>query len=359
MLFPLDIVSQIVKYLPVSDATKTIVSLCPDIETRSLRQMKNEHRDPNIFFEDIVAEVPEFMNLMRMTRCMLIGIRAFSFFHHINVKSHHPWEFMCHSDVLCWLPFIDHLESRGMEWDPIKHSEPIPHCILRASSISGWIFSNGKRVKVSLTWITEGIGNIETVIDRFAMTPLQCVITGHEAIDPYGHLHSKKMYRLWEQSPFGDIPWLPNPFEAMNICEQVSMKPVTYEVHRRHDAYTRFRMCIRMFYEHDSIHINFDTPRFPSKGLYKEMALSLPVSKMSWKEDAYRVSASSFRTPMNIPFEEMREIWPTVSLPRLTHEYMHHNDKVKTADIPLWSTYPTWSNYMSDIFDDEDTTEDE
>ena len=357
MLFPLDIVSQIVKYLPVADAAKTIVSLCPRIETKSLTQIKNEHRDPNIFFEDIVAEVPYFMDLMRMTRAMLVGIRAFSYFHHVNIKSHHPWEFMCPKDILCWLPFIDHLEGRGMEWEPIKQSDRVQGLTLEASSISGWIFSNGKRVKISLTWIDAGRGNIETILDRMGMTPLQCVITGYEAIDPYGQLHCKKMHRIWQEEVGGDLPWLPDCFEAMNICHDAQFKAVTHDVHRQHDPYTRFRRSVRLFREYDSIYINLDTPKFPSKQLYTEISLRLPIATMSWQEGAYDVRAISFRQVMNLPFAQMRQLWPGVSVPRLSGEYIHHNDTLWSINAPSWTTEAGWVTYMSNIFDEEDDSD--
>jgi hypothetical protein len=361
MLFPLDIVSQIVKYFPVADATKTIVSLCPQIETESLEQIKNEHRDPNIFFMDIVAEVLCFMDLMRMTRAMLIGIRAFSYFHHVSIKSSHPWEFICPGDVLCWLPFIDHLESKGTEWDSIKQSSDRSIFLGEASSILGWIFSNGKRVPIQLTWMVTGRSQIETILDSFGMTPLQCAITGYEAIDPYGSLHSKKRYRLWQASNDEDCEYFPNVFEAMNICESSSIKPVSHDVHRNHDPYTRFRSSTRLYSEQDSIFINFDIHSHLPQSLFQRKTTKLPIVKMTWEEDAYRVKATSHSKLMYFSYHDIKSKWPQIALPCIDHEYLHFEDDSE-MNTPDWTTKDEWIVFMSQIFDgetDNDQSEDE
>jgi hypothetical protein len=362
MLFPLDIVSQIIKYLPVADATKTIVSLCPQIETESLERMKKEYRDPNIFFEDIVAEVPFFMDLMRMTRAMLIGIRAFSYFHHVNIKNSHPWEFMCSGDVLCWLPFIDHFQSRGTEWQPIKQSEDVGVGSTKTSSILGWIFSNGKRVSIQLTWILQGRSQVETLIDSFGMTPLQCVITGYEAIDPYCDLHSKKRYRLWESNPRRECEHFPNVFEAMNICHSSSIKPITHDVHRNHDPYTRFTSSTRPYGYQESIFINFDIHSHLPQSLFQRKTTKLPIEMMVWEEDAYRVRATSYERLMYFSYDDIKSKWPQIALPCIDHEYLHFEDDSAEPITPDWTTKDEWIVFMSQIFDgerDDDQSEDD
>jgi hypothetical protein len=329
-----------VKYLPVADATKTIVALCPGIEEYSLHQMKNEHRDPDIFFQDIVAEVPHFMQLMRTTHAILVGIRAFSYFHHINIKDSHPWEFVCQRDVLCWLPFIDHLETKGVEWENMVTEElngPI-----MTSFISGSMYSNGKRIVIHVRWIAEGRGAVETIVDTFGMTPLQCMISGYEAVDPYGKLHQNKMYRLWEQFRLGDQHDFPNVFEGMNMCHNMSIKPISYDMHRKYDPYTRFTERKRLFGEDDAIHILFNTK--------DETSNRLQISDMMWIEGAYRVEARSQYGTTWFAYSEIKSRWPWISIPRIDAEYAHHDNPLLPVHVPSWIMEDMWILFMLDLF---------
>jgi hypothetical protein len=353
MLLPLDIISQIVKYLPVADATKAIVSLCPSIETDSLKQIKNEHRDPNVFFEDIVAEVPHFMELMKMTRAMLIGIRAFSYFHHVKVKSSHPWEFMCPTDVMCWMAFIDHLEGQGVEWSSIKQSQHGLPLSAKTSSISGWLFSNGKRVPIQLTWICAGNLYMETMIDDFGMTPLQCVITGFEAVDPYGRLHSKRRYRLWEKSRYDNSEHLPDVFEAMNMCHEASIKAIGHDEHRNYDPYTRFKKYTRNYAEVDSMVVYFDTCSLLPRSIFSRTSKNIPIMDMLWEEDAYRVRALSHKATQEFSYDQLKLEWSHISLPRIDAEHARHEDNLTSSDAPSWITDPEWKIFASEIFDRE------
>ena len=353
MLFPLDIVAQIVRYLPVADATKTIVSLCPLIETDSLEQIKNEHRDPNVFFEDIVAEVPYFMDLMKMTRAMLIGIRAFSYFHYVKVKSSHPWEFMCPTDVMCWMPFIDHLEGQGVEWDSIKQSQQGSPLSPKTSSISGWLFSNGKRVPIQLTWISAGNLYMETMIDNFGMTPLQCVITGSEAVDPYGRLHSKRRYRLWEKNRYDNSEHLPDVFEAMNMCHNASIKAIGHDEHRNYDPYTRFKKYMRRYAEIDSMVVYFDTSSRLPRSIFSTMSMSIPIMDMSWQEDAYRVRALSHKAIREFSYDELKSRWPHIRLPCTDAQHSRHKNNLGPSDPPRWMICTEWETLASEIFDRE------
>jgi hypothetical protein len=353
MLFPLDIISQIVKYLPVADATKTIIALCPGIETESLQQIKNEQRDPNVFFWDIVAEVPYFIDLMKMTRAMLIGIRAFSYFHYVKIKSSHPWEFMCPAYAMCWMPFIDHLKGQGVEWDSIKQSQPGLLPSLKTSSVSGWLFSNDKRVPIQLTWICNANLQMETMIDGFGMTPLQCVITGYEAIDPYGRLHSMKRYRLWEENIHGNPEYFPDVFEAMNMCHDASIKAIGYDAHRNHDPYKRFKTYMRKYREGDSMVISFDSSIRMSQNLFARRSTNVPIMDMSWEEDAYRVRALSNKTIRELSYDQLKLRWSHISLPCIDNQHARHKENLGPSSTPPWMIDTEWTIFTSEIFDGE------
>jgi hypothetical protein len=353
MLFPLDIISQIVKYLPVADATKTIVALCPGIETESLQQIKNEQRDPNVFFWDIVSEVPLFMELMKMTRTMLIGIRAFSYFHHVNIKSSHPWEFMCRGDILCWMPFVDHLAKQGMEWGPIKQSSDTSSLSTKTSSILGWIFSNGKRVPIRLTWLVAERLPMETIIDAFGMTPLQCVITGHEAIDPYGELHSRRKYRLWEEERYNNSEHFPDVFEAMNMCHNASIEPIGHDAHRKYDPYRRFKKYCAVYNGFDSMIIHFGAHTRLPQPMFERTSVNIPIAYMVWEEDAYRVKASSYKMIKKFSYDEIRSKWSHISLPSIEHEHTRYLNDLGPSESPSWTTNEQWKIFVSEMFNRE------
>lgn len=345
MLFPLDIISQITKYLPVADAPKVIVALCPGVTNRSIHKIKNEHRDPNIFFGDIVHEIPYFIDLMTMTRTMLVGIRAFSYFHHIEIDDLEPWEFVCPRSPLCWIPFVDHLESMGVRWKVMEDTldtryEP------RTVLLRGTLDSGMKKMNISLMWIPQGRTQIETIVDIFGMTPLQCIVTSHDAIDPYGKLHNDGMYRLWEKRDhIGEHRHLPSIHRAVSICLRSSMYPISFETHRNYNPYEQFMKRIRHFGEYDSIHVKFDATEYHPR---------LPIATMAWQEDAYKVVASSFVTVPFMSYNDSRTRWPKISFPRIDLEREHHQNTSKSLDPPSWALDYIWETSIRDLLTDDE-----
>lgn len=264
LLFPSDIIGHIVKYLPVADRFKTVISLCPKIDTESVRKLINRHDDLDIFFEDITKAVPYFVDLMKITHTFLIGIRAFSYFHSIDVQPDCVWQFICPHNPKYRASFMYYLANNGVKWNKVNSTDKRRLRIdnrnefVHVNTIDGHLFSNGRRLYIKLIWPMNNNFTIFEVLQTFGMTPLQCLVGGYQAVDPYGKLHAQHKYRLWgypqDHSPDKVSP---NLFTAMDYCRLSSIYPILFEDHRNHDPYKRFKRFIRGLTNDESLFREF------------------------------------------------------------------------------------------------------
>lgn len=202
------------------------------------------------------------MTVMKISNAYLIGMRAFSYFHYIELSVEHPWEFICTGNHFSYLSFINHLQTRGVIWNHMKlHNETsIPQ---RSSiysgmfSINGHLYSNSKLVFIKLIWkmCDEKLFDI---ISCFGMTPLQCFVTADGAFDRYGKLHAQKNFRLWKTDSYNNRPgWEPNLFDAMNICQRSNLKPISFEKHRNYNPWSRPSDKVRHILDSESLYCKF------------------------------------------------------------------------------------------------------
>jgi hypothetical protein len=145
MKLNLDTLHVICQYIPVADIPKVIISLYPDATTSEIQSVKSQTRDSSIFFKDLTSEIPKLMTVMKISNAYLIGMRAFSYFHYIELSVEHPWEFICTGNHFSYLSFINHLQTRGVIWNHMKlHNETsIPRCSIFDDKYNDLPFSNG------------------------------------------------------------------------------------------------------------------------------------------------------------------------------------------------------------------------
>lgn len=361
---PLDIVGNIIQYLPYADGFKTVTTLCPGVEYESANRIAYGRRNPAIFFHDIVREVPDFIDLLRITKIQLIGIRAFSFFHHVNIKTEHPWHFMSPRGAIHWIAFIDHLESCGVEWSEIESCKRQfamggeAHCL---SSINGSLISHGRIIHINLVWHNIDRQQFSRCITEFGMTPLQCIVSGHEAIDPYGKLHSQKKYRLWQEDSTGQQRSMyPNVFEGINFCHESFMEPISHDTHREYNPYKRFKRFMRLFAdESESMSTKFNRDHLIGKG--PQYMVQRTISSMALIEDAYQVSADNFTiaVPPELSYESLMSKYRNIEFPHLSRQQRYYDSETPIEErvCPSWIEDRTWTSIMSMVFDDNDDLE--
>lgn len=348
MKLNLDLLHIICQYVPIADIPKVAISLYPGISVNEVESIKCQTRDPSIFFEDIMDSVPTLMRIMEMTGAHLIGTRAFSYFHHVQVSSQDPWEFMCTGNPFCYLSFIDHLESQGVVWDHIKsHLESDDNSGISLDhgmfSISGHMYSNSKLIHIKLIWKI-GNDNIFDMVSDFGMTPLQCFITADGAFDRYGKLHAQKRFRLWKKTSYNNRPgWEPSLFGAMNVCQNHNFKPISFETHRNYSPWSRPSDRMRYITDTESMYSKFK----PSMNLFD---FKQEFSLIKWFESQYE-SMPCFGVPREvIEYYEFRELYSDLKMPLMDKviNTIYIDEHMTTPDpIPDPSWY--WSGKFNDL----------
>jgi hypothetical protein len=166
-------------------------------------------------------------------------------------------------------------------------------------------------------------------------------------------LHSKKKYRLWEDSRYGNSEHFPDVFEAMNMCHDALIKPIGHDEHRSHDPYTRFRKYTRRYTEGDSMVVYFGIWSHLPRSIFETTSVNIPIMDMSWEEDAYRVKALSHKATEEFSYDHIKSKWCYVSLPRIDHQYIRYKDDLPPSDAPPWMADREWRLLVSEMFDRE------
>lgn len=253
LLFPLDIIGHIIKYFPVTDRFKIVLSLCPGAQTDSIRKLVNEYDDLSVFFEDIIDKVPYFMDLMRIAHISLVGIRAFSYFHNVDIDANYPWQFVSETGSAYSILFIHYLYNNGVKWGKINHID-ITSEFINLDVIDGYMLTNGIKLHIQLIWTNFIRTPIFSIIQSIGTTPLQCIVGPYQSIDPYGKLHAQHKYRLWKLVDNRRLEHdIFNIYDAMNFCRSRSMSAISYETHRNYDPYKRFTPLLRGLANDESV----------------------------------------------------------------------------------------------------------